>query len=76
MSESKDEKNIHGAETSVLPVEAVDTEHGASRIERHKVALADADEAAAFVAGFQGEITQEQADRVRRKIDWHILPLM
>lgn len=42
----------------------------------HHVHLAEADEAAAFVAGFHGEIDPEEAKRVLRKIDWNLLPLM
>jgi hypothetical protein len=44
--------------------------------EIHHVTLHDADEAAAFVSGFRGEIDPAEAHRVLRKIDWHLLPLM
>ncbi|WWD22552.1 hypothetical protein CI109_107045 [Kwoniella shandongensis] len=66
-----DEKNLSNdteAQTKVLPVGETD---GA-----HHVQLDDVDEAAAFVAGFKGEITPEMAARVRRKCDRHLLPLM
>ncbi|KAK8845605.1 hypothetical protein IAR55_006321 [Kwoniella newhampshirensis] len=64
------EKNLSGLgnDTKVLPV--------ADHEEAHHVALHDVDEAAAFVAGFHGEITEEQSRRVRRKCDMHLLPLM
>lgn len=45
-------------------------------VQVHNVRLHDIDDAAAFVAGYQGEVTEEQSRRVRRKIDRHILPLM
>jgi hypothetical protein len=44
--------------------------------ELHHVTLHEADEAAAFVSGFQGEIDPIEAKRVLRKIDWNLLPLM
>ena len=49
---------------------------GDSAINTHQVHLKDIDDAAALVAGFQGEITEEQSRRVRRKIDLQLLPLM
>lgn len=72
MSESKhfdDEKNVGGAavDVSVLPAISDDAHH---------VQLQDVDEAAAFVAGWEGEITEEMNARIRRKCDWHLLPLM
>nr|KIR44537.1 membrane transporter [Cryptococcus bacillisporus CA1280] len=72
MSDSKhfdDEKNIGGAavDVSVLPAISDDAHH---------VQLQDVDEAAAFVAGWEGEITEEMNARIRRKCDWHLLPLM
>ncbi|RSH82830.1 hypothetical protein EHS25_005820 [Saitozyma podzolica] len=76
MSAIKDEKNLEMTSTSVLPAQPGDVEVGGQTVEKHKIALADADEAAAFVAGFHGEIDPKEADRIRRKIDWHILPLM
>ncbi|WWC66634.1 uncharacterized protein I206_100537 [Kwoniella pini CBS 10737] len=62
------EKNAFGAEVNVVPQNL--DEHA------HHVHLQDVDEAAAFVAGFNGVITKEMSDRVRRKCDWHLLPLM
>lgn len=72
MSDSKhldDEKNVGvtAADVSVLPATADDV---------HCVQLQDVDEAAAFVAGWEGEITEEMNARIRRKCDWHLLPLM
>lgn len=72
MSDSKhldDEKNVGvaAADVSVLPATADDV---------HYVHLQDVDEAAAFVAGWEGEITEEMNARIRRKCDWHLLPLM
>ncbi|WVO23419.1 uncharacterized protein IAS62_004772 [Cryptococcus decagattii] len=72
MSDSKhfdDEKNVGGAavDVSVLPAISDDAHH---------VQLQDVDEAAAFVAGWEGEITEEMNARIRRKCDWHLLPLM
>lgn len=42
----------------------------------HHVQLQDVDEAAAFVAGWEGEIAEEMNARIRRKCDWHLLTLM
>ena len=36
----------------------------------------EVDTAAQLAAALDGEISQEEFDRVRKKIDWHILPLM
>lgn len=46
------------------------------QVHQHRVHLRDADEAAKLVAGLHEEITPEQSLRIRRKIDWHMLPLM
>ncbi|KAL1405623.1 hypothetical protein Q8F55_009262 [Vanrija albida] len=40
----------------------------------HTVRLAEADEVAALVAGHTGEVDAAEAARVRRKIDWHLMP--
>ncbi|KAH9886673.1 MFS general substrate transporter [Cubamyces lactineus] len=40
------------------------------------VADRDVDTAAQLVAGIEGELTAEESNRIRKKIDWHILPLM
>ncbi|ORY27006.1 putative membrane transporter [Naematelia encephala] len=69
--EFKDDK--FGYSASVVPA---DHENAPGGVEIHKLALAEADEAAAFVAGFHGTISEEEANRVRRKIDWNLLPLM
>lgn len=42
----------------------------------HKVTLQSADKAAALVAGFHAEITEEEKNRVKRKIDWHLMPIL
>ncbi len=36
----------------------------------------DVDTAAQLAAGLDEELTPEEATRLRKKIDWHILPLM
>ncbi|KAI0819437.1 MFS general substrate transporter [Trametes gibbosa] len=40
------------------------------------VADEDVDTAAKLAAGLDQDLTPEEFDRIRRKIDWHILPLM
>ena len=40
------------------------------------VAEKEVDTAAQLAAALQGEVSQEDFDRVLKKIDWHILPLM
>jgi ACS family allantoate permease-like MFS transporter len=63
--------------TTVVPADVDEKNLGhAPYTEKHQIALADADGAAAFVAGFSGDIDPKEADRVRRKIDWNLLPLM
>lgn len=52
------------------------TTSGRHDIAKHRVALKDADEAAKFVAGYHGEVTEEQSRRVRQKIDRHMMPLL
>ncbi|ORY25069.1 putative membrane transporter [Naematelia encephala] len=42
----------------------------------HKIKLKEADAAAELVAGFHGEITEEESMRIKRKCDRHLLPLM
>lgn len=72
MSGSKhfdDEKNVGGAAVDVRVLPAISDD-------AHHVQLQDVDEAAAFVAGWEGEITEEMNTRIRRKCDWHLLPLM
>lgn len=72
--ESKDlsEKNAREAMMTVLPVHPRISEDG----EKHQIKISKADEAAAFVAGFGRPVTEEESARVRRKIDWNLLPLM
>ena len=36
----------------------------------------DVDTAAQLAAGIDQELTPEESNRLRKKIDWHILPLM
>ena len=36
----------------------------------------DVDTAAQLAAGLDEELTPEEATRIRKKIDWHIMPLM
>ena len=40
------------------------------------VADRDVDTAAQLVVGIEGELSAEESNRIRKKIDWHILPLM
>ena len=40
------------------------------------VADKDVDTAAQLAAGLDEELSPEEATRIRKKIDWHILPLM
>ena len=40
------------------------------------VADKDVDTAAQLAAGLEEELSPEEATRIRKKIDWHILPLM
>ena len=42
----------------------------------HVAVAEEVDTAAQLAAALDGEVSQEEFDRVRRKIDWHILPLM
>jgi hypothetical protein len=68
------EKDIVPATTTVV-VESPDLnlyEHE----EKHRVKASELDDAAEFIAGFGREVTEEEAARVRRKIDLHMLPLM
>lgn len=58
------------------PIVNSNEKSGNSTVQTHQVHLKDLDDAAALVAGFEGEVTEEQSRRVRRKIDLHILPLM
>lgn len=72
---SAEEKNIsHFVQET--PVPETPPESASVNVETHQVRLQDVDEAAKFVAGFHGEITEEDSRRVRRKIDLHMLPLM
>lgn len=73
MSLEKDSKDIEKtAEVQVsLPLQGAPTTVNANA---HTVRLAEADEAAALVAGFTGKIDDAEAARVRRKIDWHLMP--
>ncbi|OJT11345.1 hypothetical protein TRAPUB_12145 [Trametes pubescens] len=49
-----------------------------AQVDVHHVAVADADvdTAAKLAAGLDHELTPEESERLRKKIDWHILPLM
>ena len=62
--------------TNPSPVVETSGKNEDTKVATHQVRLCDIDEAGAFVAGFDGEITEEQSRRVRRKIDKHMLPLM
>ena len=61
------------ASTQVVPASPTSPSYPS---EKHLISLSDADSAARFVAGFHGTIDPKEADRVRRKIDWNLLPLM
>lgn len=58
------------------PVARTSGKTSGTSVETHQVKLRDIDDAAALVAGFHGEVTEDQSRRVRRKVDLHILPLM
>ncbi|EIW56362.1 MFS general substrate transporter [Trametes versicolor FP-101664 SS1] len=55
-----------------------DTDEKKAQVDVHHVAVADADvdTAAKLAAGLDQALTPEESDRLRKKIDWHILPLM
>lgn len=55
-----------------------DTDEKKTQVDVHHVAVADADvdTAAKLAAGLDQALTPEESDRLRKKIDWHILPLM
>ncbi|OCF30880.1 membrane transporter [Kwoniella heveanensis CBS 569] len=72
--EPKDEKTLVSA--TVVPADNLANVEAANNVEAHRMNLSEADDAAAFVAGFHGEIDPKEAARVRRKIDWNLLPLM
>lgn len=72
MSKEFSEKDIAAPITTVLPVSTEDNDG----VEKHHIKISKADEAAAFVAGFDRVVTEEESARVRRKIDLHLLPLM
>ena len=42
----------------------------------HLVALNEVDAAARLIAGYHGQVTEDESRRIRRKIDWHIMPLL
>ena len=44
--------------------------------ENHESRESDIDTAAALVAGVAVELDPEEANRIRQKIDWHIMPLL
>lgn len=71
-SKHVDEKEIY---TPATLEDTVDKQEDVP-IHTHRVHLRDVDEAAKLVAGFHGEVTEEQSLRVRRKVDRHMLPLM
>jgi hypothetical protein len=62
------------SEKAITPTEEKELDKGGLRSHTHRIELADADEAAAYVAGFHGSISTEDDRRVRRKIDWHLMP--
>ena len=68
--DDKDSEKSAGAKTYVADVE-ID-----NRAENHRVHLKDIDEVAELVAGFDREITEEEVKRIRRKIDYRLLPCM
>ena len=68
--DDKDSEKNAGAKTYVADVE-ID-----NRAENHRVHLKDIDEVAELVAGFDREITEEEVKRIRRKIDYRLLPCM
>ncbi len=65
---SADVKSAHDVTVTVAPTD----EHA------HHLAFrqAQVDEAAQLVAGQDFELDEAEALRIRKKIDWHILPLM
>lgn len=63
------EKGLYSAH-AVVETPYVDHSHD------HNVNLRSADKAAELVAGFHGEITEEEKNRVRRKIDWNLMPIL
>ncbi|EIW80168.1 MFS general substrate transporter [Coniophora puteana RWD-64-598 SS2] len=52
------------------PTSVKDGKHGVS------ISTKEVDTGAQLAAGFTGELDPEEALRIRKKIDWHILPLM
>lgn len=69
------EKDIVPATTTTV-VDASPDLHGYEHEEKHRVRVSDADEAAKFIAGFGRDVTEDESNRVRRKIDLNMLPLM
>ncbi|KAI0743076.1 MFS general substrate transporter [Daedaleopsis nitida] len=58
--------------------DAVDEKKGRENVHVHHVAAKDkdVDTAAQLAAQLDGELSPEEATRLRKKIDWHIMPLM
>lgn len=69
MSDDEKEKGLH-AHPPVGQVPYGDDVHN------HTVVLQSADKAAELVAGFHGDITEEEKMLVRRKIDLHLMPIL
>ena len=63
-----DERKASGNEEKIV-TSTVEPVKDSSNVETHQVRLKDVDEAAQLVAGFHGEITEEQSRRIRHKID-------
>lgn len=63
-----DERRSDGNEEKIA-TSTVEPVKDSSNVETHQVRLKDVDEAAQLVAGFHGEITEEQSRRIRHKID-------
>lgn len=68
--ESNDGKSNGNQKVATSTVEPL---KDSSNVETHKVRLKDVDEAAQLVAGFRGEITEEQSRRIRHKVDLSVV---
>ena len=55
-----------------------DEKKGRENVNVHHVAAKDkdVDTAAQLAAQLDGELSPEEATRIRKKIDWHIMPMM
>ena len=68
-NDSYDEKSDVKSVVNVATVEAEQQHHVA--FNKNQV-----DAGAQLIAGIQGDIDPAESARIRKKIDWHILPLM